>query len=325
MAALTRSGKNAAATQTFDALTIGRRALVTQSRTIAIASIATVSVGTHADKPARLVWIALAFVCAGLIFAATAADIGFKIAGINATSVLAAAAALAFLVLGLRPGDKTPYLLISSSDGVVTRFVGAEAEFLDDVRQLLTGKINNGDDAHSYVVDFERRVIEKMAPQQNGAPAARSGLNGMGSGLSGGRAAAPGASSNPSSYGQPALSTTDRTGGSESTYPTSHASGAHTNPTRTQGGPSHAPTDAHVDFGAYLPAIVEMHRFYARQAGAQHLEQRLSEFELLMRSGTPTAAQKSRVRELARELAHILQAYPQAVQLFQDINGLVRA
>jgi hypothetical protein len=86
-------------------------------------------------------------------------------------------------------------------------------------------------------------------------------------------------------------------------------------------GPSGA--DAFVDYTPVLSAIVEMHRFYARQPGTQHLEQRLSELELLMRAGTPTAAQKARLRELSGDMSQILQAYPQAVELFDHIGGLV--
>jgi hypothetical protein len=66
-----------------------------------------------------------------------------------------------------------------------------------------------------------------------------------------------------------------------------------------------------------------MHRFYARQAGTQHLEQRLSELELLMRAGTPTASQKARLKELTDEMSQILGAYPQAVELFDHIGDLV--
>jgi hypothetical protein len=66
-----------------------------------------------------------------------------------------------------------------------------------------------------------------------------------------------------------------------------------------------------------------MHRFYARQPNTQHLEQRLSELELLMRAGTPTNAQKTRLRELSNDMSQILQAYPQAVELFDHIGSLV--
>ena len=84
-----------------------------------------------------------------------------------------------------------------------------------------------------------------------------------------------------------------------------------------------AKSETFVDYTGVLPAIVEMHRFYARQPGTQHLEQRLSELEMLMRAGTPTASQKARVRELTGDMTQILNAYPQAVELFDHIGGLV--
>ena len=44
---------------------------------------------------------------------------------------------------------------------------------------------------------------------------------------------------------------------------------------------------------------------------------------MLMRAGTPTASQKARVRELTGDMTQILNAYPQAVELFDHIGGLV--
>lgn len=85
----------------------------------------------------------------------------------------------------------------------------------------------------------------------------------------------------------------------------------------------HSAPESFIDYSGVLPAIVEMHRFYARQTGTQHLEQRLSELELLMRAGTPTISQKTRLRELSGEMSQILGAYPQAVELFDHINSLV--
>ena len=88
------------------------------------------------------------------------------------------------------------------------------------------------------------------------------------------------------------------------------------------GAPHQGSSESFIDYSGVLPAIVEMHRFYARQTGTQHLEQRLSELELLMRAGTPTTAQKTRLRELSGEMSQILGAYPQAVELFEHISSL---
>ena len=90
----------------------------------------------------------------------------------------------------------------------------------------------------------------------------------------------------------------------------------------TQNGAANGYTEAHIDFAQLLPHIVDMHRFYASQPNAQHLEQRLRELELLMRAGAAKPHQKSRIRELAGDLAQILQAYPPVVQVFQQIAGM---
>lgn len=78
-----------------------------------------------------------------------------------------------------------------------------------------------------------------------------------------------------------------------------------------------------VDYSSVLAQITDLHRFYERHPQATHIRERLSEMELLMRSGTQSMGQQQRVRELALDLSNIMSAYPHMTQLFGHITQLV--
>lgn len=78
-----------------------------------------------------------------------------------------------------------------------------------------------------------------------------------------------------------------------------------------------------VDYSSVLAQVTDLHRFYERHPQATHIRERLSEMELLMRSGTPSAPQQIRVRELALDLSNIMSAYPHMTQLFGHVTRLV--
>ncbi|HML27997.1 MAG TPA: hypothetical protein PKE16_04005, partial [Hyphomicrobium sp.] len=231
--------------------------------------------------------------------------------------------AVVFAGLALRPDDKTHYLLISSADGVISRFSAPDRSILEEVRTILSDKINRGDEAMMFNINFDRGHIENLSGGQPAALPAPSPDHGQ-------QHTAP--SSRPANVGS-----ADRGPATAGNRPRQHSAENAAQPSRPQQRPqaalsgstngaattSPSPTESFVDYSGVLPAIVEMHRFYARQSGTQHLEQRLSELELLMRAGTPTVSQKTRLRELSGEMAQILGAYPQAVELFDHINSLV--
>jgi hypothetical protein len=322
-----RIRESAAATKTFGSLRIDRRVLSTQTRTIAIANIATVSTGTHvAHRPTTIYWLlTLLFVLMAL--GSTRPDFTWGPLTPTGGTVVLGFLAVVFAGLALRPDDKTHYLLISSTDGVLSRFTAPDRSVLEEVRTILTEKINRNDESVTFSVNFERGHIENLAPSGgNGHPAALP---------------APAADHGSSHQGQPARSgamntTSDRSASAagprsranpaETTAPPSRQQRVQPSLTSGMNGAAAAPHSApesFIDYSGVLPAIVEMHRFYARQTGTQHLEQRLSELELLMRAGTPTTSQKTRLHELSGEMSQILGAYPQAVELFDHISSLV--
>ncbi len=291
-----KSGESASATQTFDALTVDKRVLVTASRTIALANIATVSVGTHVERSPRIVWLALFLMCAAVAYAASPWS-GFQAPGGLISAGAFAAAALLFLVLLVRPDDRRHYLIVASNDGLLSRFSGPDRRLLDEARRLLTDKINRSDETGTFSINFATGTIEGAAAAANGGRAVAAGGHPVTNGGPARQAPAE------QSHGSPA--------------------GQFAAPVSQGGYLNGAPVaDQQIDFARLIPVVVEMHRFYARQQGAEYLEKRLEELELLMRSGAATASQKSRIKELTRDLTQILHSYPQVVQVFSDIRGM---
>ncbi len=80
----------------------------------------------------------------------------------------------------------------------------------------------------------------------------------------------------------------------------------------------------HYDYSAVLSQVTELNRFYVQTPDTQHIEERLSEMEVLMRSGTPNEEGRERIRVLSGELSTILQVYPTMVQLFDNISSLTQ-
>ncbi len=313
-----QTGEGAAATQTFGALTIDKRVLRTPSRTISIRNIATISVGTHV-QPRSAVWAVLAVLAALVAIAAFSVTSPYSQSP-QAVGTIAVIVAIIFVVFHLQPQDKTHYLLISTSDGVLSRFTGPRRETLDEVRDILTQKINADDETSTFTINFENGTIENLNVREAGSIHHATHVSGTGHTVAGNGATAVSGQGNTV---QTANGGNGRVATADTVTVANRSPGAQLGNGHQQNGAAHVSSEQYVDFSQFLPAVVEMHRFYARQPNAEHLEQRLHELELLMRAGAPGGHQKSRVRELTGEVSQILQAYPSAVQIFQNIAGLM--
>ena len=275
---------------TFGQLTIERRVLITPRSTISISSIAVVSTGA-VSAPRRAIWsLALVFLSAGL--AALVAGIGLTN---NLAMALGGAATLGGLILALFfARSVTPCLSITSNDGHTCLFTG-QRRTLEEVRRLLSDKINAGDENAVYRVNFEKGIIQALSVGH--AESIGTMLQGSSSQSAAGAGTARHATSDPH------VQTASRPVGQL-------ANGYY------GGGASH------VDYSQVLPQIVDMQRFYAQRQDTQDIAERLNELEYLMRSGTPTAASRSRLNRLVGELSSILGAYPGVVQIFHKAARL---
>ncbi|MGE0851454.1 MAG: DUF6232 family protein [Hyphomicrobiaceae bacterium] len=281
-----RAGKAPAKGEAFGQLTIDKRVLVTPKSTISIPNIAVISSGTM-PVANRLVWGLVLALVVGTVAAFSIGD-AHTSQPIAAAGAIMAAAALILAVFFSR--TRKPTLVISSSDGRATLFTG-QPDTLDEVRRLLTDKINTDDDTAVYRVNLEKGAIQSI----NAAHAGSIGSAGPGFG------------------GQVAAAGNNRLDTADPFAQAASAPGA-------QLGNGHAASgnSFHVDYSLILPQIVEMQRFYAQRQDTRDIAERLSELEHLMRAGTPTVGSRSRLSQLIGDLSSMLGAYPGVVQIFQQ-------
>jgi hypothetical protein len=208
-----------------------------------------------------------------------------------------------FLVLWVQaPRSTIPYLIVTTNDGTRSLFSsGHSRETLEKVRRVLSDKINAQDEAATYTVNFATGVIENLNLEKGASLNADTVVAGDGNQVV---ANSPGGR----------IATADQT------FSATSSPGAQIGFGNTQAG--NTLTVTYIDYSGVLPQIEQMHRFYARDPNAAHVAERLSEMEVLMRSGTPTEPGRSRIRALATDLSTILQGYPPLVQFFHDIVRL---
>jgi len=287
-----RYGSKQPKSESFRQLTIEKRVLITPKSTISIPNIAVVSSGNTAVSSKQVWALALALLAGGIGMLAYGAPRG----GLT-ESAAGAALLMGAVVLARFSRTEQPCLFISSSDGHTSQFTGA-SKTLEEVRRLLTDKINADDESAVYRIDFEKGLIHNV---------------GLGHGASIGAAG-----SGPGSHVM--------AGAGSARFATADTHLQATGALGTQLGNGHyaAGTTYHADYSQLLPNIVDMQRFYAQRQDTQDIADRLSELEHLMRSGTPTPGSRNRLSLLLGDLSSILGAYPGVVQVLQQAARIAR-
>jgi hypothetical protein len=274
--------------QTFGQLTIERRVLITPKSTISIPSIAVISSGT-ASVPRAAVWnLAVVLLLAGLVALVAGVGLGSKLA------ILLGGVGLlcGFVLARFFAKAEMPCLCITSTDGHKHQFTG-QRRTLDEVRRILSDKINTGDENAVYRVSFEKGIIQPVGHTEAVDAMLAGAVPHVTAGAADTRGDALDAYSPATNAPRPPLGNNFSAGGVP-----------------------------HVDYSQVLPQIVDMQRFYAQRQDTQDIAERLNELEYLMRSGTPTAGSRSRLNQLAGELGSILGAYPGVVQIFHQAARL---
>lgn len=324
--------ESAAATKTFASLRVDHRVLSTPTRTIAISNISTISVGTHVTaRPTALFWL-LAALFLLMTLGSMRPDVSWGPLTPTGATVVLGFIALAFAGLAVRPEDKTHYLLISSNDGILSRFSAPDRSILEEVRSILTEKINRNDESMTFSVNFERGQIENLGPAHSGGHAP-----GQQHVTTGGRPAQPGNSgAAPDRNSQPAAQR-PRPGPAQGP---AEISGPAPRPQQQpqaqpqRGQPALSP--AVERSGGAQPIGRRVHRLHRRPssnrrnapllcASGGHPASRATPVRTRVAHACRNAdlGTKVRLRELSGEMSQILGAYPQAVELFDHIDGLV--
>lgn len=275
-------------TREFGQLNIRERVLDMGGRTVTVANISTVSLGKVNKSRARLVlWILAA---AGTIAGGVSMYLG------DLGGVLALLLAVAFAWLAFRNKDVVT-LAIGTNDGARTLFSSIDEAYLVEIKQFLTEKINTGDmRAGTFIIDQSKQDISigKVVAGNDHSVNADTIVTG--------------------SHNQVAANSPGtRFGRSETSY-------SAVNSPKAQVGTGNV--SSRIDYSSVLPGVEHWHRQAAESPGWEHVAQRLSDLEALLKSGTPNADGRGKVRSLVSDLSSMLQAYPAAVQLFQSVARL---
>ena len=138
---------------TFGSLTIERRVLLTPSRTISIPNISTIATRTIYESNAKaLVTLGLLLLSSGGLISLLTSSWGLALVGIAIVLFIAAASS----------GSSTNFLIITTNDGTRSLFSGPREETLEQVRRLLSDKINAHDETATYNINFETGTIESL-------------------------------------------------------------------------------------------------------------------------------------------------------------------
>lgn len=263
-------------------LTIRERIVEADDWTIAVPAITSVSIG--AQRRSGVYRVALLSLGA---MAAVTGLANFALAVVTpALPILIGSLVFTAICALLSVLGQSGYVLaLSTSDGNRWTVASNNVAELNDMRAFLTEKINRQD----------CRAIRVFQ------------LGGLGRD---GNAVGP----------SEALRAIAESADTTSLHPSSHISAVLPNVSLAAPIPEHEGGSTNYD--SVLGQITNLHRFYEQHPQALHIRERLAEMELLMRSGTPSQAQRTRVRELALDLTNIMSAYPHMTQLFSHVTAL---
>lgn len=269
-----------------DRLVIRERVVETGEWTISIPAIATVSVSTAS----RTLYRGALLTAAGISAVGGLANYVLAAVGPTLPILVAALAVTAiFALLSVRT-TSTHVLSFTSSDGSRCSVTSANQAALNDIRVFLADKINRQDCRATRIFHLNR--------EGSGALGVNEALQAISE-----RADATAVAVAVHPVPEPHL-----------IEPIALVPAETLAARETSGG---------IDYSSVLGQVTDLHRFYERHPQATHVRERLSEMELLMRSGTPSPAQQVRVRELALDLSNIMSAYPHMTQLFAHVTRLV--
>jgi hypothetical protein len=286
-----RVGNKQPKSEVFGQLTIEKRVLITPKSTISIPNIAVISSGTI-PASSLLAWTAVMILAGASVVAFAVGDARSGLP-LSAAGAVMGLAALVLAIFFTR--IRRPCLFISTSDGHTSLFTG-QRHTLEEVRRLLSDKINTDDENAVYRINFEKGAIQSVSvghADSIGAIVAGSGHQ-----------------------------VTAAAGSARIASPDTHMLAMKSPGAQLGNGHFSAGHTFHIDYSQVLPQIADMQRFYAQRSDTQDIADRLSEIEHLMRSGTPTPTSRSRLSQLLGDLTAILGAYPGVVQVFQHAARL---
>ena len=291
--------------QIFGTLRIEKRVLVTPARTIAIANISQVAAGSYVTPGRKIGFGDVIWISALMTFLAIMIGSAFRMEPPTIGAIAVAFTLIASAIYSghiYKPETETHRLAISTNDGSVTYFTGSSRETIEEVRRLLGDKINADDHTSTYTINFETGTIDNVNITTVGQMSGGAVVQGEG---------------NETAVNSPGA----RIATADTTMTVTNSPGAQVGYGHAASG--NTATLTRIDFGTAAETLAEWRAYYEQHAEGRELAAKLAEAEALVRSGTPSPGERSRLRDVILDLSQILQGFPPAVQLFRSILGLV--
>ncbi|MDX2265358.1 MAG: DUF6232 family protein [Hyphomicrobiales bacterium] len=317
--------------QQFDFMTVKDRIIDMGYRSISIPNIASITILRQSNSGLKRLLFALGVGAMILAFASYRSGIGgygYESSPDNTSSFGLGVIGL-FLLLSISLVPKKWYLILSTCDNAQSLFSSGDVSLLTRVKKALDERINAPGEHRGFTANFtnntfnegavkEMRVdkvetIQEMTAETvvSNSPNAMVASNSPGAeiGLSATVSNAP--VSNMALNGSASYE-------AERTY-----SGAVNAPQTYAGSYDFSQTTIHyVDYDRFIPGVQQFRDYLKNKRPNPSVEAKLDEILELMRSGTPEAPQKSRLRDLAAELSNYAQAYQPLRDLFSGIVDL---
>lgn len=232
----------------------------------------------------------------------------------------ASAVALGLLAIGLLSlifGRETKlrrehHLSITSNDGSKLYFVAKEERILEQVRDLLTEKINADDETATFNINFANGDIQVLNAGSINTDA-----------IIQGRGNTTDIDKNVATGDGARAGTADTTTNTTTTYTATNSPGAQLGTGNTAFGNENTFVQR-IDYAQHPDTLAKWRAFLEQQdqAGTAALRQRIESLEYLLRDGTPGQTERKSVLAMAADLSQIMQGYPNFIQLMQAIARL---
>jgi hypothetical protein len=302
----------------YSALRVEPRLLVTDTLSLAIAHVVTLATDSSHEPelkkrdPKKNARIAIA-IAVGVIGAGVALILTSWIAAAVAAAVATVLALIAMRTpdVTAREAQTTYHLNVTASFGGSMQFSARRKETVDAVRRIISDKINDQGGA-VYSIDFEKGTILDVGLGRVEPTGDIAGTEGAG-----GAKPAP-----PVDFGRSSPAELPRLLPPEPPRPLATEAPPRSLTARLGNGLAGGDNPYVVDYSKVLPIVSDWNRYYENQPDSGEITRRLGELEKLMRAGTPTIEQRSRLADLTRDLPPLIGGADEVGAFFRAISKL---
>jgi hypothetical protein len=326
MADLTSNEGKKPKTASYAALRVEPRLLVTDTLSLAIPHVVSLATdSSHEPELKRRDPKKNALIAGAIATVAIGGVVALMLSSWIALAVAGVAAAIIGLVafqtpdITAREALSTYHLVVTANGGSAMQFSAPRKATVDAALRIISDKINQPGGAEVYSIDFEQGTILNvgLGRVEHPGDVLGSGRHVLAAEL--GQTGPPELPPRPLPMDPPRPLSAEppppRPISTEPPVPRSLTA-------RLGNGLAAGDNPYAVDYTKVLPIVSDWNRYYEKQPNSGEITQRLTELEILMRAGTPTLAERSRLADLARDLPPMIGGAEEVGAFFRAISKL---